>query len=73
MPLDLRRVFRATKVPAIDGFFWFLKLLTTAMGEATSDFFVHRFNPELAVIVGGVAFVAALYWQLTRTPTGRPS
>ena len=66
MPLDLRRVFRATKVPEIDGFFWFLKLLTTAMGEAASDFFVHRFNPELAVIAGGVVFVAALYWQLTR-------
>ncbi len=67
MSFDVRRTFPATKVPTIDGFFWFLKLLTTAMGEATSDFLVHRFNPELAVLAGAVVFVAALYWQLTRS------
>ena len=66
MPLDLRRTFQAAKVPSIDGFFWFLKLLTTAMGEATSDFLVHRFNPELAVAVGAVVFAAALWWQLSK-------
>jgi uncharacterized membrane-anchored protein len=35
------------------------------MGEATSDFLVHRFNPELAVLVAAVVFVAVLWWQLS--------
>lgn len=65
MALRLHRRFRAPKVPAIDGAFWFLKLLTTAMGEATSDFFVHHFNPEAAVAAGGVVFVLVLWWQLS--------
>lgn len=64
MPFTLHRTFRVSKVPSIDGFFWFLKLLTTAMGEATSDFLVHRFNPELAVLAGGVVFLVVLWWQL---------
>ncbi|HVA70214.1 MAG TPA: hypothetical protein VNF08_02695 [Acidimicrobiales bacterium] len=42
-----------------------MKLLSTAMGEATSDFLVHRFNPELAVLGAAVVFVAILWWQLT--------
>jgi uncharacterized membrane-anchored protein len=50
---------------SIDGVFWVLKLLSTAMGEATSDFLVHRFNPELAVLGAGVVFVAVLWWQLS--------
>jgi uncharacterized membrane-anchored protein len=49
----------------IDGVFWVLKLLSTAMGEATSDFLVHRFNPELAVLGAGVVFIAVLWWQLS--------
>lgn len=64
MRLDLRRTFRAPKVPEVDFVFWFLKLLSTAMGEATSDFFVRRFNPELAVLGGAVVFVVVLWWQL---------
>ena len=64
MPLSLKRHFRSSKVPDIDGTFWFLKILTTAMGEATSDFFVHRFAPEVAVLGGGVVFAVVLYWQL---------
>ena len=62
--LDLRRTFRFSKVPSTDGAFWSLKLLTTAMGEATSDFLVHRFNPELAVLGGAAVFVVVLWWQL---------
>ena len=66
MPLQLHRQFRTGKVPSnIDGVFWVLKLLSTAMGEATSDFMVHRFNPELAVLGAAVVFVAVLWWQLT--------
>ena len=47
--------------------FWIIKVLTTAMGESTSDFFVHRFSPVPVVLAGGVVFVLALYAQL-RSP-----
>ncbi|HVA53701.1 MAG TPA: hypothetical protein VNF05_09345 [Acidimicrobiales bacterium] len=67
MPFNLHRTFRSSKVPKINGVFWFLKLLTTAMGESTSDFFVHRFNPELAVLGGGVVFAVVL-WNQLRAP-----
>jgi uncharacterized membrane-anchored protein len=58
--------FRASKVPAIGIGFWSIKLLTTAMGEATSDFFVHRFSPPVVVVIAGLVFLASLSWQLTR-------
>jgi uncharacterized membrane-anchored protein len=58
--------FRASKVPAIGVGFWTIKLLSTAMGEATSDFFVHRFSPPVVVLVAGVIFVASLAWQFSR-------
>jgi uncharacterized membrane-anchored protein len=64
MPFNIHRSFRASKVPNINGTFWFIKLLTTAMGEATSDFLVHRFNPELAVFAAGIVFVFVLWVQL---------
>src|SRR5579871_932457 len=51
------------KVAAVTGFFWVIKILTTAMGEAVSDYLVHRYNPYLAVISGFVVFVAALAIQ----------
>lgn len=44
-------------------FFWIVKLLTTAMGEATSDYLVNRFNPYLAVFMGFVAFALAISLQ----------
>ena len=64
MILNVRRQFRTSKVPSINGVFWFLKILTTAMGEATSDYFVHHFAPALAVLGAGVIFVVVLVWQL---------
>jgi uncharacterized membrane-anchored protein len=67
MSLSLQRRFRSSKVPDIGATFWFLKILTTAMGEATSDFFVHRFPPAAAVLGSGLVFAAVLYWQL-RSP-----
>ena len=63
--VSLSRSFATRKVPEIDATFWFLKILTTAMGEATSDFFVHRYNPELAVVCAGVVFAVVLFWQLS--------
>jgi uncharacterized membrane-anchored protein len=48
-----------TKVPEITAFFWIVKILTTAMGESTSDFLNQTLGPAIAVpimlIVLGVA------------------
>jgi uncharacterized membrane-anchored protein len=52
-----------SKVPRITALFWVTKLLTTAMGEATSDYLVNRLNPVVAVGLGGLALVAALVVQ----------
>ena len=46
------------KVPDITVFFWILKLMTTAMGETTSDFMVHLINPEIAVTIGVYSYLA---------------
>ena len=40
------------KVPEITVMFWVIKLLSTAMGEATSDFLVFQINPYIAVALG---------------------
>jgi uncharacterized membrane-anchored protein len=47
-----------------------VKLLTTAMGEAVSDFVVLDVNKYLGVFLGFVVFVAAIAWQF-RTPRYR--
>ncbi|HEX9527443.1 MAG TPA: hypothetical protein VF951_08090 [Streptosporangiaceae bacterium] len=44
-------------------YFWITKVLTTGMGEATSDYLVHHFNREIAVVFGFTAFVAAMALQ----------
>jgi uncharacterized membrane-anchored protein len=54
----------AVKVAAVTAWFWVIKILTTAMGEAVSDYLVHRYNPYLAVISGFAVFVVALGLQL---------
>jgi uncharacterized membrane-anchored protein len=51
--------------PGYHGLFWIIKLLTTALGEATTDFLVHRFNPYLIVPLGGIGLVIALAMQLS--------
>jgi hypothetical protein len=35
-----------SKVPEVTVYFWITKVLTTGMGEATSDYLVHRINPK---------------------------
>ena len=67
MSRTLHRQFASSKVPHVTPVFWFLKILTTAMGEATSDYFVNRFNPEVAVLATGVVFIVVLWWQLRAT------
>jgi len=54
----------ASKVPEVTVFFWVVKLLTTAMGEATSDYSVHQIDPVIAVVLGGIAFAIVLAVQL---------
>ena len=65
----------AAKVPQIGVLFWVVKLLTTAGGEAFSDFLAHHIAlgaaVDLVLIVTGVFFqfrtrryVAAAYWYL---------
>ena len=55
----------ARKVPEITIYFWIVKLLTTAMGESTSDYLVYHLpNPYIAVILGFVGFVVAMALQL---------
>lgn len=51
------------RVPLITAAFWIIKGLTTAMGESASDYLVHVMAPELAVLLGFVAFAAALVVQ----------
>lgn len=62
----LQKIFSAKiarKVPEITILFWIIKLLTTAMGEATSDFMVHRFDPVMAVLIGFIGFAIAITIQ----------
>lgn len=55
---------RAVKVPVtITGYFWAIKVLTTGMGEAISDYLAHRFNPFVAAAVGAVVFALAMVVQ----------
>jgi uncharacterized membrane-anchored protein len=52
-------------VPEITVYFWVIKAMSTAMGEATSDFLVHRLHPVPAVMLGFVGFVVALSLQFS--------
>src|SRR5476651_2411256 len=61
MNIQARYAFR--KVPEITALFWFVKLLTTALGESTSDFLVFKINPYIAVTLGFIGFTVALALQ----------
>jgi uncharacterized membrane-anchored protein len=54
----------ASKVPDATAAFWVAKLLSTAMGESVSDALGHAIGHVPAVLVGAVAFAAALVVQL---------
>lgn len=53
----------AAKVPEITALFWAIKVLTTGLGESTSDFLVHLSIP-LAVLVGLAGFALGMTLQL---------
>jgi uncharacterized membrane-anchored protein len=62
----MQRHALARKVPEITVFFWVVKIVTTALGESTSDYLVYAINPYIAVGLGALAFAAAValqfYW-----------
>jgi uncharacterized membrane-anchored protein len=53
-----------SKVPEITAYFWIVKVLTTAMGEATSDYLVYHMNPYLAVVLGFLALAVSFALQI---------
>lgn len=53
------------KVPEITVYFWIIKLLTTGMGETTSDFLVLVLNRYLAVSLGAIGLIVALVLQFS--------
>jgi uncharacterized membrane-anchored protein len=53
-----------SKVPQITAVFWITKILTTGMGETTSDFLVHHLDPVIAVALGAIGLVICLLLQL---------
>ena len=59
------------KVPEVTPGFWVTKVLTTGMGEATSDTLVHQLPPVIAVMFGFVGLVIALALQFA-APRYRP-
>ena len=54
-----------SKVPEVTVLFWIVKVLTTGMGETTSDYFVRLIDPVVAVAVGAVGLAIALVLQLS--------
>jgi len=52
------------KVPEITAIFWIIKLLSTAMGESTTDYLVYQINPYVAVALGCIGLAIALILQL---------
>ncbi|MFB9712812.1 hypothetical protein [Arthrobacter methylotrophus] len=55
----------ASKVPEVTVLFWVVKILTTGMGETTSDFLVHQFEPEIALALGFAALLISLLLQFS--------
>lgn len=53
----------AAKVPEITALFWVIKVLTTGMGEAASDYLA-KVNLVLAAAIGLLGFAVAMWLQL---------
>jgi uncharacterized membrane-anchored protein len=52
-----------SKVPEVSVAFWITKVLTTGMGESTSDYLVHLLGAIPAIALGGTLFIIALVIQ----------
>src|SRR5260221_13148290 len=55
----------ALRVPEVTAYFWVIKGLSTALGESTSDYLVHKIHPVPAVGLGFVGFAVALALQFS--------
>jgi len=53
-----------SKVPEVTAVFWIVKVLSTGMGEAASDFLAHSLGPALAVLLSGSGLALALSLQV---------
>jgi uncharacterized membrane-anchored protein len=53
----------ASKVPEVSVYFWITKVLTTGMGETTSDFLVIWLGPLVAVALGAAGLAITLLLQ----------
>ena len=51
------------KVPGPTPAFWTTKILTTGVGETTSDYLVRQFNPVVVVLFVGLVFIGSLSLQ----------
>jgi len=58
------------KVPELTIYFWVIKVLTTGMGETTSDFFVHRYNPYIGAVLWAAILAVTMIW-LSCVASGR--
>lgn len=58
-------MIRRIKVPEISLIFWITKVLTTGMGETTSDYAVTHFVPVVGVIIAGIGLAVVLALQLS--------
>jgi uncharacterized membrane-anchored protein len=56
--------FALSKVPEVTAWFWATKVLTTGMGETTSDFLAHVLGPVVAGAIGLIGLVSLLVLQL---------
>lgn len=56
--------YSVTAVPQVTVLFWVTKVLTTGMGETTSDYLVTRFDPVLTVALAALGLVFVIVAQL---------
>jgi uncharacterized membrane-anchored protein len=63
--LGVRARYTASKVPQITVYFWIIKILTTAMGEAAADWVAFKYGLVVIGAAGTTAFVAALVLQFS--------
>lgn len=61
----MNRRLQALRVPEVTVYFWVIKALSTAMGESTSDYLVHKIHPVPAVLLGFTGFVVAILLQFS--------
>jgi uncharacterized membrane-anchored protein len=55
----------AKKVPALTVFFWIINARSTGIGDTYSDFFFHRYDPYLFVILAAAILAITIIWELS--------